>query len=78
MRNGSLEKQLDNLRDDFGSLLNVAGKLLAGKATDAKDVVVDRGGDAMSAFVKIIKRQPLAAIGIAFGLGFVAMRLVRR
>lgn len=78
MRNGSLEKQLDNLRDDFGSLLNVAGKLLAGKATDAKDVVVDRGGDAMSAFVKIIKRQPLAAIGIAFGLGFVAMRLIRR
>ena len=78
MRNGSLEKQLDHLRDDFGNLLNVAGKLLANRANDAKDVVVDRSGDAMSLLMKSIKKQPLAAIGIAFGLGFIAMRLVRR
>jgi len=78
MRNGSLEKQLDHLRDDFGNLLNVAGKLIANRATDARDVVVDRSSDAMSAFVKIIKNRPIAAIGIAFGLGYVAMRLVRR
>lgn len=78
MRNGTLEKQLDNLRDDFGNLLNVAGKLLANRANDARDVVVDRSGDALSMLMKTIKKQPLAAIGIAFGLGFVAMRLVRR
>lgn len=78
MRNGSLEKQLDHLRDDFGNLLNVAGKLLAHRANDARDVVVDRSGDALSMLMKTIKKQPLAAIGIAFGLGFVAMRLVRR
>jgi ElaB/YqjD/DUF883 family membrane-anchored ribosome-binding protein len=80
MKNGTaqLEKQLDNLRDDFTSLVAAASKLIAGKAVDAKDVVADRGSDAMSAMIKAIKGRPLVAIGVAFGIGYIAMRLTRR
>jgi ElaB/YqjD/DUF883 family membrane-anchored ribosome-binding protein len=80
MRNGTalLQKQIDTLRDDFVDILNSASKLVAGKAIDAKDVVVDRSGDAFSAFVKLIKNRPVAAVGVAFGLGYLAMRMFRR
>jgi len=80
MKNGTaqLEKQLDYLRDDFANLFSAASKLIAGKAIDAKDVVADRGSDALSAVIKSIKSRPLVAIGIAFGVGYLAMRLTRR
>ena len=69
MRNGTaqLEKQLDNLRDDFANLFAAASKMIAGKASDA-----------MSAMIKAIKGRPLVAIGVAFGIGYIAMRLTRR
>ena len=80
MKNGTaqLEKQLDNLRDDFASLFSAASKMIAGNAVDAKDFVADRGSDALSAVIKSIKGRPLVAIGVAFGLGYIAMRLTRR
>ena len=80
MKNGTaqLEKQLDNLRDDFSNLVAAASKLIAGKAVDAKDVMADRGSDALSAVIKSIKGRPLVAIGVAFGIGFLAMCLTRR
>jgi len=80
MKNGTaqLEKQLDNLRDDFANLFTAASKLIAGKAVDAKDVVADRGSDALTYMIKSIKGRPLVAIGVAFGIGFLAMRLTRR
>ena len=80
MKNGTaqLEKQLDNLRDDFANLFTAASKLIGGKAVDVKDVVADRGSDALSYAIKAIKSRPLVAIGVAFGVGYLAMRLTRR
>ncbi|MEO6777615.1 MAG: hypothetical protein ABI467_32105 [Kofleriaceae bacterium] len=80
MKNGTdhLEKQLDHLRDDFANLFTAASRLIAGKAVEAKDVVADRSSNAMSAVIKAIKGRPLVAIGVAFGIGYIAMRLTRR
>ena len=80
MKNGTaqLEKQLDHLRDDFANLFTAASRLIAGKAVDAKDVVADRGSDAMTYMIKAIKNRPIVAIGVAFGVGYIAMRLTRR
>ena len=77
MRNG-LQKQINILQKDMSNIVNATGALVANKAIGAKDLVVDSGSNALSAFTKVIKNRPIAAIGIAFGLGFVAMRLVRR
>ena len=55
------------------------------KATAFKDRVVDlqqrarsRGGEALDRGTELVKAHPIAAIGIAFGIGYFAMRLVRR
>jgi hypothetical protein len=77
MRNG-LQKQINILQKDMSNIVNATGALVANKAIGAKDLVVDSGASALSAFAKGIKNRPIAAVGIAFGLGFLAMRLVRR
>ena len=55
------------------------------KVTAFKDRVVDlqqrarsRGGEALDRATDLVKAHPIAAIGIAFGIGYFAMRLVRR
>ena len=48
------------------------------KLSDAKDVVAGAGGTALSFTRQAIKEHPLIAVGVAFGLGFIAMRLMRR
>ncbi len=82
MKNGTqaLVKQLDHLREhvasDMANLASTTGALVATKASGAKDLVVDRGGDLVVALSKAIKRNPLASVGIAFGIGYLAMRFV--
>jgi len=55
-----------------------AGGAIKHRLSDAKDVVVDAGGTALATSRRLIRQHPLAAIGLAFGVGFVAMRLMRR
>jgi len=79
MNTQALTKQLDHLRDHLASdIANIASSTgaLVHKASGAKDLVVDRGGDVITALSKVIKKNPLAAVGIAFGIGYLAMRFV--
>ncbi len=68
MKNGTqaLVKQLDHLRDhlasDMANLASTTGSLVATKASGAKDLVVDRGGDLV--------------VALSFGVGYLAMRFV--
>ena len=77
MRN-ALQKQINILQKDMSNIVNATGALVAHKAIGAKDLVIDSGAGALSAFTKVIKNRPIAAVGVAFGLGFLVMRLVRR
>jgi len=45
---------------------------------DAKDVAVDRAGTMTDTARRVIKERPLLAVGVAFGLGYALMRLLRR
>lgn len=86
MNNGiqALTRQLDHLRDyvthdaahDVANLASSTGTMMVKQASGAKDLVVDRGGDFLVALSKTIKRNPIAAVGIAFGVGYLAMRFV--
>ena len=80
MKTQALTKQLDHLRDhlasDMANIASSTGALVAHKASGAKNLVVDRGGDVITALSKVIKKNPLAAVGIAFGIGYLAMRFV--
>jgi ElaB/YqjD/DUF883 family membrane-anchored ribosome-binding protein len=64
------------MRDKIRELVDAgADKYDAAKnqIMNAKDKVVDR----RDALVKTIEKHPLAAVGIAFGIGFFVMRLMR-
>jgi ElaB/YqjD/DUF883 family membrane-anchored ribosome-binding protein len=48
------------------------------KVVEVKDQVVRRGRVAIARMAETIKAHPLAAVGIAFGAGYVVMRVLRR
>jgi ElaB/YqjD/DUF883 family membrane-anchored ribosome-binding protein len=79
--NGEVTHRIDSIKDSVKGLIDQGQH----KATQIKDKVVDlqhkakdRGTVAVDKFSEVIKAHPFAAIGIAFGVGYLAMRLVRR
>lgn len=79
--NGEVTHRIDSIKDSVKGLIDQGQQ----KATAIKDKVVDfqhvakdRGTAAIDRAADLIKTHPFAAIGIAFGVGYLAMRLVRR
>lgn len=48
------------------------------RVADAKDQVVLRANTYLARAKRIISANPLASVGIAFGVGYIAMRILRR
>jgi len=82
-KNGTsaLDDRMGALKDSVRNLVD-AGNERAGqikdRLMDAKDVAVDRGGAALNRIGALIKEHPIAAIGIAFGVGYLTVRMLRR
>ncbi len=75
------ETKLDSIKDSVKGLVDQGQQ----KVTEIKDKVVDfqqrarsQGGMYLDKSTEWIKTHPIAAVGIAFGIGYFAMRLVRR
>jgi ElaB/YqjD/DUF883 family membrane-anchored ribosome-binding protein len=72
---------MDSLKSSVRNLVD-AGNERAGqikeKLIDAKDVAMDRGGAALNRVGALIKEHPIAAIGIAFGIGYLTVRMLRK
>ncbi len=82
-KNGSrtLDARVDQLKDSVRNLVdasNERAEQIKEKLIDAKDVAVDRGSAALNRFGVMIKEHPIAALGIAFGLGYLAVRMLRK
>ena len=82
-KNGSaaFEKRLDSLKESMRNLVDAGGERagqLKHKAIDVKDSVVENGGAALKRVGSLIKEHPIAALGIAFGVGYIAMRVLRK
>jgi ElaB/YqjD/DUF883 family membrane-anchored ribosome-binding protein len=82
-KNGTraFDDRMGQLKDSVRHLVD-AGNERAGqikdKLFDAKDVAIDRGNAAIGRVSSLIKEHPIAAIGIAFGIGYLAIRMLRR
>lgn len=48
------------------------------RVMSAKDTAVSRGNVYMDRATTFIRANPLKAVGIAFGIGYLGMRLIRR
>ena len=78
---GSLDNGIDSLKESVRNLVDAGGERagqLKTKAIDVKDSVFENGGNAIRKTGSLIKEHPLAAIGIAFGLGYIAVRMFRK
>jgi ElaB/YqjD/DUF883 family membrane-anchored ribosome-binding protein len=77
----SLENRLDSLKDSVRNLVDAGGERagqLKSKAIDAKDAVFENGEVALRKAGSFIKEHPIAAIGVAFGIGYIAMRMFKK
>lgn len=77
---GTATKAKHNQPASAESLIDTAtGKLDAAKdaVVEAKDNVIKQGGEYIASARKLITDNPFMAVGIAFGVGYVAMRIRR-
>ena len=82
-KNGSASasNRLDSLKSSVRNLVDAGGERagqLKHKAIDVKDAAMENGRAAITRTGSLIKEHPLAAIAIAFGVGYIAVRLLRR
>lgn len=68
--NHAIDARIDALKDTFDDFV----KASAYKLRDIEDIAEDQAHRTG----KLIRRHPIAAVAIAFGIGYLAMRILRR
>jgi len=74
-RNGSttigsdVEDRIDSLKDSAAQIKD--------RVIEVKDEAMDRGNALLDSGTEYIKENPLKSVAIAFGIGYIAMRLFR-
>ena len=80
--NGSAaSEKLGHLKDKVRGLVDQGEEkvdAIKHKVIDVKDQAVTRGSAVLDRAETFIKANPLKAVGIAFGIGYIGMRLFRR
>lgn len=74
------ENGLENLKDSVKNLVEQGQERAANlkdRAIDVKDQAMSKGSDLLDSATSAIKAHPLKSVAIAFGVGYVGMRLFR-
>ena len=75
------QKGLDHLKERVSGLVDQGQEkvsALKDKVVDIKDQTMSKGSAYLDKTTDFIKANPLKSVGIAFGIGYLAMRLIRR
>jgi ElaB/YqjD/DUF883 family membrane-anchored ribosome-binding protein len=78
---GALEDRMGNLKESVRNLVDAGGERasqIKERLYDAKDVAVDKGSAALGRLSALVKEHPIAALGIAFGIGYLTIRMLRK
>ncbi|HEV7556095.1 MAG TPA: hypothetical protein VGO00_11595 [Kofleriaceae bacterium] len=73
-RTAQIGSRIDSLKDSVKDLVDVG----TDRAASIKDATVSTATKLASQTARLVKKHPIAAVAIAFGVGYIAMRLVRR
>jgi len=76
-----VDDKVDSIKEAVKGLVDQGAQKVdafKNKAVEAKDQVFDRGGDMLDRLTTMIKSHPIKAVAIAFGAGYIGMRLFRR
>jgi ElaB/YqjD/DUF883 family membrane-anchored ribosome-binding protein len=77
----SVDEKLDSIRDSVKGYVERGTQkadAIKNKVVEVKDEAVSRGSDALDRLASLVRAHPLKAVGIAFGVGYIGMRLFRR
>ena len=77
----AVDEKLDSIKDTMKDIVDHGAQradAIKAKVVEAKDQAVRRGSDALDRVAGLVKAHPLKAVGIAFAIGYVGMRLFRR
>jgi ElaB/YqjD/DUF883 family membrane-anchored ribosome-binding protein len=77
----AIEQRVDMLKENLRGLVEQGQDKvneIKTKVIEVKDQAMKQGSAAMDQARETIKAHPLASVGIAFGVGYVAMRIFRR
>ena len=77
----STDEKLDALKGAVKGLVDQGAQkvdAIKAKVALAKDQAITRGGDVVERMTDLIKAHPIKSVAIAFGAGYLGMRLFRR
>lgn len=82
-KNGSsaIENRFDSLKASVKNLVDAGGQRAGqfkDKAINVKDSFVENSEAALNRAGGMIKAHPFAALGIAFGVGYIVMRVFKK
>jgi ElaB/YqjD/DUF883 family membrane-anchored ribosome-binding protein len=75
------DQKLDSLKEKAKDMVDQGSEKvehLRSRVVEAKDKAMARGNAFLDRVTELIKAHPLKAVGIAFGAGYIGMRLFRR
>jgi len=76
-----VEDKIDQIKDSVKGFVDQGAQrvdAIKNKVVDVKDQAFTRGNDLVDRVSDLVKAHPLKAVGIAFGAGYLGMRLFRR
>ena len=77
----TVEDKLDSIRDSVKGVVERGAQkaeAIKHKVVEVKDQAMHRGSEGLDRLASLVREHPLKAVGIAFGLGYIGMRLFRR
>jgi ElaB/YqjD/DUF883 family membrane-anchored ribosome-binding protein len=77
----NVDDKIDSIKDTVKGFVDQSSHAvdaIKSRVVDVKDQAIHRGGDLLDQVASLIKAHPLKAVGIAFGAGYLGMRLFRR
>jgi len=77
----TVDETIDSLKGTVKGLVDQGAQkvdAIKAKVVEAKDLALTRGSDLLDRMTDLIKAHPIKAVAIAFGVGYLGMRLFRR
>ena len=81
MGGSNLDQRFDALKDKAKDIVDQGSEKVQEfktRVVEVKDKAMARGGDFLERVTTLIKANPLRSVAIAFGVGYIGMRLFRR
>jgi ElaB/YqjD/DUF883 family membrane-anchored ribosome-binding protein len=78
---GSIDQKLDTIKEkarDFVDQGSEKVSQIKERVVDVKDRAMERGNVYLDRVTEMIKENPIRSVAIAFGIGYIGMRLFRR